>query len=99
MGILIVAQPLEPRVAQFPGGSPLAESDFADQLGLDPVHPRHRARHCARVKRGASPLDRGQAVMQATQHLVGESGADLARVNQPSAAVVVTEQQRTEPDP
>jgi hypothetical protein len=37
--------------------------------------------------------------MEATQHLVGESGADLARVNQPSAAVVVAEQQRTEPDP
>src|SRR4249919_1266919 len=86
-------------MAQLPGRGPLAEPDLADQPGLDPVHPRHRTRQLAALERGTWPFDGGQPVVQAAQHLVGEAGADLTRVEQPSAGVVVAEQQRAEPDP
>jgi hypothetical protein len=37
--VLVVPQPLEPRVAKLPGVGPLGERDLTDEPRLDPVHP------------------------------------------------------------
>src|SRR6185437_6805682 len=37
-GVLVVAQALEPRMAQLAVVGPLAEADLADEPGRDPVH-------------------------------------------------------------
>ena len=71
--VLVAAQALEPRVAQLPGGGPLAEPDLPDQLGLDPVHAR-RGGSAPPVERRLRPLQRGQAARcRLRQQRVGRS--------------------------
>ena len=94
-GVFVVAQALEPRVAQLPGGCPFAEADLGDQAGLDPVHAGPR--QLAAVERGPVLLQAGQPRMQAVQRSLAEAGADLAGVDELVTGVVVAQQQRAEP--
>ena len=64
-GVLVVAQALEPRVAQLPVGGPLTEAHLGDQAGLDPVHAG--AGQAAAAERGVVLLQVGQHRVQGSR--------------------------------
>src|SRR3974390_2719813 len=93
--VLVVAQALEPWMAQLAVRRPFAEADLGDQTRLDPVHAGPR--QAAAVERGPVLLQPGQRGMQAVQGLPAEAGADLAGVGQLAVGVVVAQRRRTDP--
>jgi hypothetical protein len=84
--VLVVAQALEPGVAELPVGGPFAEAHLGDQARLHPVHPGPG--QLAAAERGAVLLQAGQRGMQAVQGLPGEAGADFAGVDELVTGVV-----------
>ena len=76
---LVLAEPLERRVAHPTVGRPLGEPHLRDQRGLHPVRASE-ARGRRREGRGVL-FERAESLVQVPQRLVGEAGADLARVD------------------
>src|SRR4051795_11319230 len=91
---LVLAQPMEARVAQHAVAGPLGEPDLCDQLRAYPMHVS--LAHRVALERRTVHFTVGELRTECPQHRVAEPGADLARVDE-DAAVVVAEQQRTEP--
>src|ERR1700728_4416711 len=80
-GVLVVAQALEPRVAQLAVVGPLAEADLADEPWRDPVHAA-RAGEVPLSEGRRVPFHAGKHRVQAVQRAGVEPGAHLARVHQ-----------------
>ena len=81
-------------MADPPVGSPLAERDFGDELGLDPV-PAHVARLLEERRLVArDPVER---LLDRAQRLLVEAGADAAGEAQMTGLVVDAEQERADP--
>src|SRR5262249_35728515 len=93
--ILVPPQALIPRMAQLARGGPLAEPDLADEIRLDPVHPR-LWQPAARERGGLAPEAR-ERPLQAGQRRLGEPGADLAGAGQLALGDVVAEEEGRKP--
>src|SRR5438067_12079073 len=89
---LVLAQPLERRVAQHAVVGPFGELDLGDELWFDPDCARNARRAHERRRVTAQRLE---AAQQIVERLAGEAGADVAGVDQ-AVALVVAQQQRAE---
>ena len=91
--LLVLAQPLEARLAQEVVLRPLGEGDLRHQHRLDPVGGPGRLR-AVRVEGRAGLFEGAEPGAQVEQDLAGVAGADLARVQEalPRVVVVADEQ-------
>jgi hypothetical protein len=72
-------------VAQHPVGSPLGESDLADQLRVDPQRAAGVLSGDRGAERAVATAQRLQLVCQVGEGGLGEAGADVPGVPQPGS--------------
>src|SRR5439155_12875924 len=91
--LLVRAQPLERWMADLAIRRPFREGELGHQLRSHPMHVAADALWWRRERRGRL-LEAFQLLTELECELVREAGADLAGEDQPSIAVVITDQQR-----